>query len=83
LPLAVGESRQVAGADLAALGSLGIACWGWLLAPVLRAVPAWSAVSTALLSGSAALAGGAAAAVFAGAVAGCAAHLGWRRRLMR
>jgi hypothetical protein len=74
----------VAGADLAALGSLGIGtCWGWLLAPVLRAVPAWSAVSTALVSGSAALAGGAAAAVLAGALTGCAAHLGWRRRLMR
>ena len=74
----------MAGADLAALGSLGIgACWGWLLAPVLRAVPAWSAVSTALVSASAALAGGAPAAVFAGAVAGCAANLAWRRRLAR
>jgi hypothetical protein len=74
----------VAGAELSALGSLGVgACWGWLLAPALRAVPAWSAVSTALVSGSAALAGGAAAAVFAGAVASCAAHRGWRRRLDR
>jgi hypothetical protein len=74
----------VAGAELSAFGSFGIgACWGWLLAPVLRAAPAWSAVSTALVSGSAALAGGAAAAVFAGALAGCAANLGWRRRLAR
>jgi len=54
-----------------------------LLAPVLRAVPAWSVVSTALVSGSAALAGGAPVAVLAGALAGCAAHLGWRRRLAR
>jgi hypothetical protein len=74
----------VAGADLSALGSVGIgACWGWLPARLLRVAPAWSAVSTALVSGSAAHAGGAAAAVFAGALAGCAAHLGWRRRLAR
>jgi hypothetical protein len=72
----------VAGADLAALGSIGIgACWGWLVAPLLRAAPAWSAGSTALLSGAAALAGGPAAAVVAGAVAAGTAHLLWRRRL--
>lgn len=73
----------MSGAGLSTLGSLGIgACWGWLLAPVLRTAPAWSAISTALVGGSAALAGGAAAAVLAGALTGCAAHLGWRRRLL-
>ncbi len=69
-------------ADLAVLGSLGIgACWGWLLAPLLPAALTWSALSTALVSGTSALAGGSVAGVLAGVAAGCAAHLVWRERL--
>jgi hypothetical protein len=75
----------VSGADLAVLGGLGIgACWGWLLAPLVRAslLPlAWAAGSSALLAACAALASAAAVAPLAGVAVGFGAHHAWRFRV--
>ena len=61
------------GTNLAALGGFGIGvCWGWLLAPVLRAalLPlAWGTASSVLVAATCALAGAAAVPAIAGYVA--------------